>query len=123
MAKFTSSTEITKIKHRTCDEYKKPRVKLKAKKKKVKPKNRFPFLECDSMLRRMNYAEFLESKYWKYVRKVVLARDNYKCMICKKNSELNIHHDTYKHHFKELDHLEDLMTLCRTCHKEHHYAK
>lgn len=42
---------------------------------------------------------------------------------CKQNGVLQVHHDTYKNHFEELNHLEDLMTLCDNCHKEHHYAQ
>ena len=101
----------------------------KQKKKKQKKKllsaviKKLPRLECNSMLRRMNYSEFLNSRYWKYVRGLVLKRDKHQCLICKSKNRLQVHHDTYKHHFDELNHLEDLLTLCYTCHKEHHYAQ
>ncbi len=87
-------------------------------KKKVKP----PY-ESEKHLRQMTYKEFLQSKYWQLVRKKVLARDDYKCVICRDDVNLHVHHDTYKHHFKELENLGDLMTLCAVCHKEHHYAQ
>lgn len=69
------------------------------------------------------YREFLLTDYWKAVRKKVLRRDGYKCVICKSNIQLQVHHDSYKNHYKEHLHLEDLMTLCKKCHKEHHYAQ
>lgn len=74
-------------------------------------------------LRLLPYKEFLATEYWKKVRIAVLTRDGYKCMICSSKLFLNVHHDTYKNRGRELKHLGDLITLCRTCHKEHHYAQ
>lgn len=79
--------------------------------------------ETPAQLKKLSYPDFLRSKYWAHVRKLVLKRDNNKCVICKSDTFLQIHHDTYKHHFNELKHLGDLMTLCRKCHKEHHFAQ
>jgi len=69
------------------------------------------------------YKEFLQTDYWKKVRAKVLERDGNKCIICKGTYILQVHHDSYKHHGDEMNHLEDLMTLCKNCHKEHHYAQ
>lgn len=70
-----------------------------------------------------SYWYFLDSKYWKTVREMVLKRDRYQCRICSTKTGLQVHHDTYKNHFKEHLHLEDLLTICGDCHKEHHYAQ
>lgn len=95
----------------------------RAKKNKHKPKPKPPPFESEKERYKMSYPIFLQSKYWALVRKEVLKRDGYKCIICQSDKELNIHHDSYKHHPHELKHLQDLMTLCRVCHREHHYAQ
>lgn len=93
---------------------------LKKPKKSRKTKNK---IYDTSNLRGRPYIVFLNSPYWDMVRKRVLKRDSYKCIICKSEEKLQIHHNTYKHHFQEHKHLKDLMTLCAKCHKEHHYAQ
>lgn len=104
--------------------YKKKMAKAQAKNKAKKKSKRKPLpYESEKTLRLMAYSDFLKSKYWALVREKVLKRDNYQCVICKSTTFLQIHHDTYKNHFNELNNLQDLMTLCRTCHKEHHYAQ
>ena len=72
-------------------------------------------------LKGQSYSDFLKSEYWSIIRKRVLARDKV-CVICKSNNNLQVHHDTYKNHFREHCHLADLMVLCRNCHKEVHYC-
>ncbi len=69
------------------------------------------------------YYVFLKSNYWSNVRKKVLKRDNNQCIVCKSTLRLEVHHDTYKNHFKEHLNLADLLTLCQKCHQEHHYAQ
>ena len=66
------------------------------------------------------YKEFLKSNYWKQVKNMVLERDNYTCRGCGSNSQLEVHHLTYKNHFSEHKHLDDLATLCRNCHELSH---
>lgn len=97
--------------------------------KKIKPKNKpkkkskpKTGLNAD-YLRGESYAVFLNSDYWKTVRVMVLKRDNRKCVICGATKLLQVHHDTYKNHFKEHLNLGDLMTLCKSCHTEHHHAQ
>lgn len=67
-------------------------------------------------LRKKTYKEFLKSEYWSNVRKKILARDEYKCRNCGSKNKLEVHHTTYKNHFKEHNNLQDLRTLCRPCH-------
>ncbi len=67
-----------------------------------------------------NYREFIISEYWLKVRLLILKRDGYKCTICGTTKQLHVHHTTYKNHFKEHLHLEDLQTLCKQHHTEIH---
>jgi hypothetical protein len=109
---------------KTSSEIKSEILKRKHKKKSSKSSNKNKKHELSAEhLRGKPYNVFLKSSYWATIRKIVLKRDNNQCIVCKSTLRLEIHHDTYKHHFKEHLHLGDLMTLCRNCHKEHHYAQ
>jgi 5-methylcytosine-specific restriction endonuclease McrA len=68
-----------------------------------------------------DYKTFLSSKYWQKVKLLVLKRDGNKCTKCNSKTDLLPHHLTYKNHFNELNHLEDLITLCSHCHKSEHH--
>jgi len=96
--------------------------KEKAKRPKIKRIKNKPIYESYEQLIKLKYKDFLLSKYWQYVRGKVLKRDKFKCVICSSKDGLQVHHDTYKNHFKELENLQDLMTLCSNCHNEHHYS-
>lgn len=78
--------------------------------KRAKKKNKLP----------NKYEAFLLTPYWRSVRKKILDRDNHRCQMCGSENLLHVHHVTYIHHFSEMDHLEDLITLCKKCHKEVH---
>lgn len=82
-------------------------------KKKIKNKE----LEA---IRHKPYSFFLETKYWKWVRRLVIKRDGNKCTKCLSKINLQVHHLSYKNHFNEHNHLEDLVTLCVTCHDNCH---
>ncbi len=83
------------------------------KKKHVNAKQRKTF-------RDMPYAEYLQTNYWKQVRREVLKERGYKCELCGSVHELNIHHKNYNHRGDELKHTADLVVLCRTCHADRH---
>jgi hypothetical protein len=89
-------------------------------KKKKQKKHKTDFQLELNILKTKDYAAFLKSRYWRFVRTKILIRDGYKCTVCESNKELQIHHTTYKNHFKEHKHLSDLLTLCGDCHKEYH---
>jgi 5-methylcytosine-specific restriction endonuclease McrA len=72
---------------------------------------------------RTKYLQHLESPYWRAVRKVAIARDGGKCVLCNKPDDLVVHHRTYAHVFHEMEHLGDLTTLCRPCHEMFHKEK
>lgn len=67
-----------------------------------------------------NYDVFLNSNYWKYVRDLKIATSGGKCQICGCRKGLNVHHNTYAHHYNEHLHLEDLVVLCSKCHEKFH---
>lgn len=89
-------------------------IGAKPKKIKKKPKIDYP---------KLSYRDYLKTPYWKKVRQAVLKRDDNKCVVCGNTKMLQIHHESYKHVGRELKHLDDLLTLCSKCHKEHHYAQ
>lgn len=61
---------------------------------------------------------YLNSSPWKQLRKSVLERDNYCCVICKSTYDLNVHHLSYKNLGNEP--ISDLVTLCSSCHTDRH---
>lgn len=68
----------------------------------------------------VDYDVFLYTPYWRTLRKAVLLRDNNKCCHCGGTYKLMVHHLTYIHHYKEHEHLEDLITVCELCHGKIH---
>lgn len=69
------------------------------------------------------YLHYLRTETWKAKRMEVLERDGHKCTgtECRETKRLHIHHLTYKNLGNEP--LEDLITLCRNCHKKAHNIK
>ena len=68
----------------------------------------------------MSYNDYLNTDYWKAVAGAVKARANWKCQVCNSPLDLNAHHRTYDHRGDELNHLSDLICLCRRCHAVFH---
>lgn len=66
------------------------------------------------------YSDYLKSAYWQAVSKAVKAKAGYRCQLCNSPHDLNAHHRTYEHRGSELDHLDDLVCLCRRCHETFH---
>jgi 5-methylcytosine-specific restriction endonuclease McrA len=60
------------------------------------------------------YKQYLESNEWKDKRKLILQRDNNLCQLCKEKQAEAIHHLTYDNLYNEP--LEDLLSLCKSCH-------
>lgn len=67
----------------------------------------------------MDYEQYIISVDWMYKRQEALYRDGYKCCLCGRNRELEVHHLTYERLGNE--NLEDLMTLCVRCYNDAHY--
>ncbi len=64
-----------------------------------------------------NYEAYLRSDEWTAKRRVILERDGYRCP-CGSRRHLHVHHLTYERLGHEL--LDDLVTLCRGCHRRLH---
>lgn len=47
-------------------------------------------------------------------------RDRFTCQHCGTKKMLQVHHKTYAHIFFEDKHYDDLLTLCKSCHKKEH---
>lgn len=69
---------------------------------------------------RNSYQSYIASNLWRQTRRLALHRDGYQCRVCRSRRRLQVHHLTYKHLGNEANHLEDLKTLCRTCHRRAH---
>jgi 5-methylcytosine-specific restriction endonuclease McrA len=66
------------------------------------------------------YAERRQTKEWAILKKQVHRRDGYRCRLCGRDDvQLHVHHRTYETYAEER--LEDLVTLCRTCHEHFHF--
>lgn len=77
-------------------------------------------LSCAPRPPQTNYERYLASPHWQYVKRLVLARDGYRCRQCGMKRGLNVHHRTYAHMGHEQEHLNDLVTLCRRHHNAQH---
>lgn len=65
------------------------------------------------------YTKFLESSQWKQIRKQVIERDGGKCVTCRSTQRLQVHHTLYRGGIGN-EQLDDLVTLCSTCHERLH---
>lgn len=70
--------------------------------------------------RQLAYQEYLQSDHWQSLRLLALERDHFKCTICDSKHRLQVHHLKYRAKF-EHSLLEDVVTLCRLCHKAAHH--
>ncbi len=68
---------------------------------------------------------FYNSKAWKVTRQVVASRDNYLCMLCLSNKEIEsyytVHHivELKEDYDKRID-IDNLICLCQSCHEHVH---
>jgi 5-methylcytosine-specific restriction endonuclease McrA len=73
-------------------------------------------------LKHLPHTSYLRTPHWDLVRSAAFKRDRGCCADCGvsiKDEPLEVHHITYIR--KGRENLEDLMTLCRQCHQEHHF--
>ena len=68
------------------------------------------------------YAERRATREWTILKQQVHRRDGYRCRLCGNSDEqLHAHHCTYANYAEER--LEDLITLCSTCHERFHFPE
>lgn len=70
-----------------------------------------------SIFERVEYAEYLNSDEWKKKREARKQIDGYKCVLCGRPMDLQVHHLNYYRIFHE-DVCRDLVTLCKYHHEE-----
>jgi hypothetical protein len=80
----------------------------------------FPVQAVKSIILHMPYTDFLTTPYWKSIAKYVKERDGNRCVKCGADRRLHVHHLNYQNHGDELHHLDDLICVCRKCHRELH---
>ena len=73
-----------------------------------------------SEIKKMPYNKFLQTPYWKIISENQKRCAGKRCALCGYPYILNVHHTTYKHHGDEIFHLDDLVTVCRECHRAIH---
>ena len=65
------------------------------------------------------YAKRRGTREWAVLKRQIHRRDLYRCRLCGSNDDqLHVHHRTYATYAEER--LEDLITLCRSCHEAFH---
>ena len=80
----------------------------------IKEVKRFKFFAAQ-----IPYSEFLNSAYWRSIAGW-LKEETGKCELCGMTAGLVVHHKTYLNHGDEINHLNDLVVLCKDCHKKEH---
>lgn len=68
----------------------------------------------------VEYKKYLSSPEWASVRADILSSRGNKCERCGRNSNLHVHHVSYKNIFNEDP--SDLEVLCSGCHKGEHFG-
>jgi len=72
------------------------------------------------MITQSQYQAYLATPYWRKVSRAVKKRAGFRCQLCNSPLDLQAHHRTYEHKGDELNHLDDLICLCKKCHKNFH---
>ena len=73
-----------------------------------------------------SYRELLFDRRWLEKRSKILARDNFKCVICGSEQDLVVHHKQYHVNSRGEKFLpwqyadRYLVTLCKSCHQRGH---
>jgi len=71
-------------------------------------------------LKKMTLHEYLQTREWKVIRSRKLIQAGNKCQTCSRSDvQLDVHHNCYDRRFG-VEHLSDLVVLCRRCHSLYH---
>jgi hypothetical protein len=76
------------------------------------------FLLLKSSLHWIDYQQYLQTNYWKELRKLALDKAGNRCQICNSPSQLRVHHRTYSR--RGFEDMLDLTVLCDPCHSLFH---
>jgi hypothetical protein len=74
--------------------------------------------EESDFLRRLPYADYLRSDYWKRVRWAIIRDSELRCRMCNAGGNLRVHHRDYSSIGREK--VCDLICVCDECHKLFH---
>lgn len=75
-------------------------------------------------IRRMDYDDFMETRYWRLVSTQVKRDSHWCCQECgRRCHDLEVHHESYKQHGYEMFHYKELRCLCSHCHRLKHSNK
>ena len=61
---------------------------------------------------------YLKSEHWKTLRTEALLKKKARCMVCKSEEHLDVHHMRYRSLWDVK--VKDLLVLCRDCHEKVH---
>lgn len=84
----------------------------------VPSKQRSVAVSQPSRDRSISYQEYLHTEWWFRRRRRALRLAGWKCVRCGDDSQLEVHHLSYKNLWKERD--DDLEVLCSDCHYGKH---
>lgn len=75
-------------------------------------------------LKALPYLEYLQSDYWKLIRKCAIEQFGGRCQRCRKpDRQIDVHHSRYLNRGEEYRHLDDLKILCHECHMDAHFLR
>ena len=66
----------------------------------------------------LSYRDYLKTEHWQKTRQIALKLGKHECKVCCSKKHLDVHHRTYER--KGCERQEDLVVLCRSCHKIFH---
>jgi len=72
---------------------------------------------------RFDYEKYLYSDFWQVIKDYLFFKSDWRCQRCQdevKRWKMQVHHHTYRHLFKEVLWLDDIILVCDKCHKELH---
>ena len=114
--------KIKRSDYRTQEEWRKACKAVKKFKKNRKPKTKKRKVTKKSKSKRLRkYHKYLLSDEWAQLKIDIFAARGKSCERCGSKSSVQVHHLTYKNIFNEEP--EDLLILCRNCHKDEHGIK
>jgi phage terminase large subunit GpA-like protein len=75
-------------------------------------------------LQRISYPAYLRTPHWSEVRRGAIERSKLRCGHCGKKvehaSDLDVHHKRHRYETRGRESPEDVIALCRPCHRELH---